>query len=63
MVGFNVSGENDEFLERYSSCAHVKFTNSLVTSLLDVIALQHFFNGHPAHFSQVTLLNLLTKLF
>ena len=63
MVGFNVSGENDEFLERYLSCAHVQLTNSLVTSLLDVIALQHFFNGHPAHFGQVTPLNLLTKLF
>ena len=63
MVGFNVSGENDEFLERYSSCAHMQFTNSLVTSLLDVIALQHFFNGHPAHFCQVMPLKLLPKLF
>ena len=62
MVGFNVSGENDEFLERYSSCAHMQFTNSLVTSLLDVIAFQHFFNGHPAHFCQVMPLNLLPKI-
>lgn len=37
--------------------------NSPIVWLLDVIALQHFFNDHSAHFDQATPYNLMTNTF